>query len=506
MSNQQSRVWDKTTDVVVIGYGFAGAVSALRAHDLGAKVVVIEKQSRAGGLSIFAGGGFRFAENSDSAFKYLRRTCLNTVPDDVLQSAAVGFTRVRDILKPLLDKAGISYIDRLNTGGTYPFEGGQTFGYFKAKIDKSIERYPWLHTHGSGWIIFKLLEEEMKKRSIEVLLNTRLMNLVVNENRSVIGCETKSSDGNQLSVKARKAVILACGGFEQNDEMKLQFIQGQPVYADCPSSNEGDGIKAATLLGAKLWHMWHVHGSYGFKRPEFQVAFRHRFGGGTKDNEARKFPWILVDKFGRRYMNEQPLAPQDTPWRDMMDYDTDIQDYPRIPSYLIFNDLAIKGGPMFVTYYTDLDPPSAKYEWSTDNAVEIQKGWIKKGESIESLAEQLSMPPSNLAETLESWNAHCHDGKTDLFHRPAETMAPIDQPPFYAVEVWPVVTNTQGGIAHDSRQRAIDSFDRPIPHLYVAGQLGSIFGHLYLQAGNAAEAVFSGHAAAENAAKELSLD
>ena len=506
MSKKLATHWDKTTDIVVVGYGYAGAISAITAHDLGAKVVLIEKQSRPGGLSIFAGGGFRSAADPDSAFRYLRRACLNTVPDDVLRSAAIGFTKVVDTLKPLLEKAGVSYLERHNTGGTYPFEGGQTFGYFKAKIDKRIDRYPWLHSHGSGWIVFRLLEQEIEKRSIEVMLNTRLINFVADDDRRVVGCEASSLESPKLSIEARKAVILACGGFEQNEEMKIQFIHGQPVYADCPSSNEGDGIKAASLLGAKLWHMWHLHGSYGFKRPEFQVAFRHHYGGGTKDNEPRRFPWIIVDKFGRRYMNEQPLAPQDTPWREMMQYDTDIQDYPRIPSYLIFNDVARNEGPLFVTHYTDLDPPSVKYEWSADSSAEIEKGWIKKAESIETLAGQISVPPLTLVETLESWNAICGDGKSDLFRRPPETISPIDRPPYYAVEVWPIVTNTQGGIAHDSGQRVIDAFNKPIPHLYVAGQLGSIFGHLYLQAGNAAEAVFSGKLAAENAVKDTSLD
>lgn len=497
--------WNRIADVVVVGYGFAGAVSAITAHDLGASVILLEKQQRPGGLSIFAGGGFRFADNAESAFKYLRRTCLNTVPDDVLKSASVGFTEVVEFLKQLEGGAGLPYIERRNTGGTYPFEGGQTFGYFKPRLDPKFEKYPWLHSHGSGWVIFKLLENEIRKREIEVMMNTKLTGLVRNEAGMLIGCVAQRSS-EEICVKARKGVILACGGFEQNEDMKIQFFQGQPIYSDCPSANEGDGIRVAQLFGAKLWHMWHIHGSYGFKHPELQVALRHRFGGGTKDNEARKFPWIIIDKFGMRYMNEQPHAPQDTPWRDMMAYDPDIQDYPRIPSYMIFNDVAKKAGPLFVSHYTDMDPISARYEWSEDNSEEIEKGWIKKGGSIEELASLIQVSAETLVQTLGQWNTACKTGEKDPFRRPRESMAAIDYPPFYAVPVWPIVTNTQGGVAHSPAQNVLDAMDKPIPRLYVAGQVSSIFGHLYLQAGNASEAIFTGKFAANNAVKESMIE
>lgn len=497
--------WNKTADVLVVGYGFAGAVTAIVAHDLGARVIMLEKQSRPGGLSIFGGGGFRFADDAESAFKYLRRTCLNTTPDDVLKSAAVGFTKVLDFLKSLEDKAGLSYTEKHNTGGTYEFEGGKTFGYFKPKTNPKIERYPWLCTQGTGWIIFKLLEAEVRKRGIEVMMKTRLLRLVTSQDNIVLGCIAQA-DHKELSIKTRKAVILATGGFEQDNDLKLQFLQGQPVYPICPSGNEGDGIKAAQLVGAKLWHMWHIHGSYGFKHPDLHLAWRHSFGGGTKDMEMCKFPWIIVDKFGRRYMNEEPHAPQDTPWREMIYYDCDIQDYPRIPSYMIFDEIARKAGPLFKSLYTDDAPTAAKYEWSKDNSEEIKKGWISKGETVNELASITGMSPSILTQTISNWNNMCKNGGEDPFRRRPETMVAVNNPPFYAVQIWPVVSNTQGGIAHDAYQRVVDAFNNPIPRLYAAGQISSIFGHLYLQAGNAPEAVFAGMSAAENAVKESPLD
>ena len=82
-------------------------------------------------------------------------------------------------------------------------------------------------------------------------------------------------------------------------------------------------------------------------------------------------------------------------------------------------------------------------------------------------------------------------------------MIPIEAPPFYAVPVWPIVTNTQGGPVHDARQQIIDAFGKPIPRLYAAGELGSIWGHIYLLGGNLGECLTSGRTAGRNAAAEL---
>ncbi|MBI2184148.1 MAG: FAD-binding protein [Thaumarchaeota archaeon] len=497
--------WDKSTDIVVVGFGYAGAVAALEADKLGAKVILLEKKSHPGGLSIFAGGGFRFADDAELAFKYFKRTCLNTTPDPVLRSMAVGFTQVLPFLKGLAAQAGLDYIEKHNTGGTYRFEGGETFGHFKPKENPAFERYSWLRTHGAGWTIFKILEEQVRKSDIEIMMSTPFRRLLTGEGGEVVGCVAQQ-DGREVTIKARKAVILTCGGFEHNQEMKLQFFQAQPVYAACPSGNEGDGIRAAQKVGAKLWHMWHIHGSYGFKHPELPVALRHRFSGGRDSKGVRIFPWIIVNRLGKRYMNEQPIAPQDSPWRAMSYYDTDLQDYPNIPSYMLLDEDGVTTGPIFVSYYTDYDDAASRYEWSSNNLEEVRKGWIKKGSSIETLATTINIDPEILKETVSRWNRICEDRVDHDFHRPEGSMAPISKPPFYAVEVLPIISNTQGGLAHDPAHRVLDSLDNPIKRLYAAGEITSIFGHLYLQSGNASECLVGGKIVGENAAQEEPWD
>ena len=85
-------------------------------------------------------------------------------------------------------------------------------------------------------------------------------------------------------------------------------------------------------------------------------------------------------------------------------------------------------------------------------------------------------------------------------------MMPLRHPPYYTGEIWPVVSNTQGGPVHDARQQILDVNDVPIPRLYAAGELGSSFGYLYLAGGNIAECFVTGRIAGGGAAARDTWD
>ena len=137
---------------------------------------------------------------------------------------------------------------------------------------------------------------------------------------------------------------------------------------------------------------------------------------------------------------------------------------------------------------------------------EVNKGWIKKGNSIEEIAGQIDVNPKILKATIERWNSLCGEGKDKDFRRPPKTMMPLASPPFYVVEAWPIVNNTQGGPEHDVKQRVLDPMKKPIPRLYVAGEISSIYGHLYLEAGNITECFVAGKIAGQTAAQEPPWD
>ena len=123
-------------------------------------------------------------------------------------------------------------------------------------------------------------------------------------------------------------------------------------------------------------------------------------------------------------------------------YDVHIKDFPRIPSHMILDENGRITGPLFTPIS---DHPSRRYDWSEDNTVELAKGWIKQAPTLEELARTIGVPEDNLTATVARWNEICERQEDTDFRRFAGSLFPIFKPPFYAVEVWPVITNTQGG-------------------------------------------------------------
>ncbi len=85
-------------------------------------------------------------------------------------------------------------------------------------------------------------------------------------------------------------------------------------------------------------------------------------------------------------------------------------------------------------------------------------------------------------------------------------MMALRTPPYYAGEIWPVVINTHGGPVHNAHQQVLDPYGEPIPRLYAAGELGGVFGHIYMAGGNLAECFVGGGNAARHAARLIPWD
>ncbi len=502
--------WDKEVDVLVAGYGLAGAISAIEAASRGKRVLMVEKAALPGGLSVLSGGFLKCIKQVDKAIEYLKRLSADRVDQALVESFAVGLSENEDYLTDLC-RINASTVEKTSPQnerpyGTYPLPGQDAFYGIRVRSGPGFRGFPWVQSRSrAAQNLFKVAADHIENRRIEVLLSAAAKRLVTEEQGVVSGLVVRAK-GKEILIRARSAVILATGGFEQNHWLKLQYLQGKPFYSAAPLTHTGDGIIMSQKVGAALWHMWHVHGSYGFKFDEAPIAFRHVFGGPRRPD--RIMPWIVTDKFGSRYMNEYQPAPQDTMHRAMELYDPDILSYPRIPSFLIFDEAGRKLGPIA----QPVAITEKAYDWSRDNQTEIEKGWILQSDSVQQLAMRIRelpeseglMEPDRLATTIAEWNALVGK-RLDPFHRPPDTMMAIQVPPYCAVPVWPIISNTQGGPVHDTHQRVIDSFGQPIPHLYAVGELGSFFGHLYELSGNLSECLYSGRVAGRFAAEEAEI-
>lgn len=501
--------FDEVYDVVVAGYGFAGGAAAIAAADAGARVLLLEKMPIPGGISICAGGGVRTATDADQAFAYLEATNGGATPAALLRHFAEEMTRLPAYFARLAATNGARLVMR-ERAANYPFPGATAFQFLEVEAIPGFEArrtYPHAYALRSGPALFKLVEDNVRARGIVVRFEAPARRLLTDDTGAMVGLEI-GPDNALWRVQARRGVILACGGFEASAAMQRQYWQLHPVLPAATRGNTGDGVRMAQAVGADLWHMWHLHGSYGFRHPDPHYPFgirTKRLPDWTPDMQEPEvqMAWILLDRTGRRFMNEYPPYLQDTGHRHLEHFDPTSQRFATVPASLLVDEVGRQMYPLGHSVVNDPEIPP--YVWSVDNLQEVALGMLKRADSIAELAQVLHVDPHTLTATLERWNTCCRTGQADEYGRPAATRVPLQQPPFYVGEVWPVVSNTQGGPVHDVRQRVLNPFGEVIPRLYVAGELGSIWGYLYLSGGNLSECFITGQIAGREAASNPPL-
>lgn len=503
--------WDDAYDIVVVGYGYAGAIAAIEASDAGRKVLLIEKMPDPGGISVCSGGNVRIADDADKALAYLKATNADTTPDDVLGALAKGMTQVPDYLGKLAAAANAT-VDSRKSSGNYPFPGVDIdiFGYISidrvADFDPT-ELYPhvssYLPAHRAAGIrLMKVMEDNIALRDITVWLATEAKRLISDTAGNICGLTVENGSGVR-KIKASHAVILACGGFEANSDMQRQYWQEKPVLPVAYRGNTGDGIRMAQDVGADLWHMWHYHGTYGLKHPDRDYPYGIRvkrlpdWVPGRPAREDVKLPWIILDQNGRRYMNEYQPYTQDTSSRPMAQFDPLTQNYSRIPSLMVIDEAARGTYPLCAPTFNDRN---LTFDYSEQALKELEDRILTRVDSVEALVAATGVDAAILQDSLDRWNAMCDAGVDADFGRPPPSMMKIGKPPFYFAEVWPMCQNTHGGPVHNVHQQTMDVYGQPIPRLYAAGELGGVFGHLYLAGGNLAECFVGGWIAGRHAA------
>ncbi len=490
---QQVPKWDYTADVVIIGYGAAGGNAAIAAHDAGAKVLILEKMPAAGGNSRVCLGAMVIPNTVSEAIDYYRSLSFGTVDEDMVQGFAEAIVGMPDLLNRF--------------GATLKIRKIQPM--FPALQKYDIRAFRFKPTGEGG---FQFLFELVEKRGIKVMLKTPAKSLIQRpETGEIVGVKAEN-EGREIYIKAEKGVVLSSGGYENNHEMfgyynfpglkDFIFLYGTP-------GNTGDGLKMASAAGAYLWHTAALQwASFCAKAPSKQ--FGVAVGAGIP-RTARAKNFVFVNKYGNRFMKETKSIFHFKGPLDILYFDHERAEYPHVPSYLVFDEVYRKSGPICATfrdYEQAFGGPVGYatvhkiYDWSNDNGAEIEKGWIIKANTIADLAGKIKVDRKGLEETISKFNSYCTTGKDIELNRSGESMASIERHPYYALEMGLVLVNTQGGPKHNKYCQVLDPDDKPIPRLYAAGELGSFFGFLYQGGTNYPEAWAFGRIAGRQAASE----
>ena len=471
--------WDAEYDVVVMGFGFAGASAALAAADAGASVLIAEK------APINHEGG-----NS----RYCAQLCMAIDPAE-REQAITYYKALRGRYSDQSDEIIEAIVDGLSTNGQWMLDHGlpeedlifmpfPEYPEFEgAQAARVVLRKGMWHSQ-----LYKYINPLVREREdIDFWSSSPVVELIQDRDTKAILGVVVEHDGEHFNVRAKNGVVMACGGFENNQAMLQNFVQQPGAHSKAARYNDGDGVKLAIEVGADLWHMSTLSGAdVNFIDPTLGIAAGYAFTADATTvycTGFSRYNSIIVGGQGTRFMNETYF-----PRHGHINYGG------------TYRSMLVPDNCWCIFDETARTTAKAYHSWSDGMVDEIEKGWILKADTIEELAELCGIDPAGLADQVALYNQCCADGDDFMYHRPAEWLNAVETAPFYAFEVRPTNTNTQGGARRNAQCEVVDTHGNPIPHLYSAGEFGSFYADIYNGGGNVGECIFTGRIAGTAAA------
>ena len=505
-------VRNEAVDVVVVGSGGGALTAAITAADRGAHVAVLERSERFGGTTGYSGGKIWIPNNHhmrrlgipDSIAA--ARTYLNRViGEDYPHMIEAFLEHAPEMAKYVETNTPLEFYPCVNYPDYHPRLEGATMGraldavpFDASGLDDHVDRVsrnpafvPFTHEEWERWRLptnfdWDLLDERTANnvftvgaaivaallqgcldRGIALYHGTRAVRLL-REDEGVRGVEVEQ-DGDVATVSARQGVVLACGGFEWNRDMQRRFLRGPIGGAASAPSNEGDGIVMGAEIGAQLGNM-----SEAWWAPLLQVPGESVDGrplGRALINERGLPGSIIVNRQGQRFVNEAHNYNDIT--KVFHAFDPVAYDWPNIPAWLVFDERF-----------------HSRYSVATIAPGQAVPDWVVQAETPAELASIMGIDPKGLEATLTRFNEFARTGQdidfgrgNDAYDRyygdesvkPNSNLAPIEEPPFYAVEIVPGTIGTKGGLVTDARARVLDVRGAVIPCLYACGNVAAFW-------------------------------
>lgn len=536
-------------DVLVIGSGAGGLSAAVTAAELGLKVLVVEKEAVYGGTTAWSGGwlwiprnplaveaGIR--EDIDEARRYLRNE-LGEHFDAARVEAflehgprMVGFFRGRTAVQ-FVDGNAVpdfhGHMPGARTGGrsvcAAPFDArelGDRFADLRAPLDLIS---PWGMGIASGaelrhflnamrsWRSFAYVTKRIVRHVVDLLVHRRGMTLVngnalvarlaksafdrgvelrvsspvkrlLRDGERVVGAVIETKDG-ELEVRARRGVVLACGGFPHDGARQQQLFAHAPTGREhrsaAPESNTGDGLRLGEAVGAIVDTSLASPGAWA---PVSLVPRRDGSVGRFPHLIERAKPGLIaVTKGGERFVNEAGS------YHDFMSaLFTKLPAGEPVQAWLVCDH-------RFIRRYGLGHAKPAPLPLGPS----LRSGYLKKGRSIAELARVCGIDAEACERTVRDHNVAAREGEDPAFGRgstpynrvngdatqqPNPNVAPIEHGPFYAVRIVPGSLGTFAGLKTDASARVLDASEQPIDGLYACGaDAASVMGGRYPSGG-----------------------
>ncbi|MBP3452964.1 MAG: flavocytochrome c [Clostridia bacterium] len=456
-------------DVVVIGAGGAGLAAAITAEQNGAKVIVVEKMPKVGGNTILAGGAVNAVEDrsefaikqNDSVYWHYTQTLsggdYQGDPELVMTLVSNAYDGIQWTKELGMEWLGEDAVFTVS-GGLWPRAwkpaGKASAGFFE--------------TYG------KYIDNTDK---IDLMLNTKAEEILVNEKGEVCGIVCTGETGNTVTINA-KSVVVATGGFSKNVELRMAYdaiwgMLDEKVLSTNHPGATGDGVKMLQKLQADFIQMGNIQ-----LLPLGDPVTGSLSGNIEHGVDSR----IFVNKSGLRYGDEG--GRRDDMTRDLF---------------------AQEDAYMWIVMDSDTYPTGDELNNFGESANQlVEAGRAVKADTLDELAVLMNVDAANLKATIAEYNEYCiggaKEGQADQFGRTLFG-APIDNGPFYAGARVPTVHHTMGGVRIDTLCRVYNESGEIIENLYAAGEVtGGIHGTNRLGGNALTDTIVFGRIAGESAA------
>ena len=474
------------TDLLIVGAGPSGLSAALEALQRGARVTVIDMWSIFGGHGVLSGGVLNIVGTSmqreqgiEDSPELAYQDFIEWGEDNNTEWVRFYVNNSRNLIYDWLTGMGLE---------------------FRSVGRQPGNRVPRIHsTLGGGRaLVTTLYRETLKYPNVDYIWNHKVTGLVT-ENHRISGVETENLRTGEIQTFRASAVILATGGFQSSLEM---VRENWPKHLKSPDrllfsagfNATGSGHTLAREAGGVLRdldHQWNY--STGIPHPGHPGTDRGLSGGSSVS--------IWVNAEGKRFVNESASPRDSLPA---------ILDQPSSTYWAVFDETA--------------NFRMSGTGW--DNAREVLQekapGLMKSAPSIEGLAEVAGLPADRLKATVDRYNDMIDQGRDEDFGRFDEDRPPseevnirphtprkIEQPPFYAVQGYPITRKSMGGVAIDLSCQVLDQNDRPISGLYAVGELtglAQINGSAALEGTFLGPSIVTGRVAARSALTQMGHD
>ena len=548
--------WQRDADVVVIGSGACGLPAAIAAREAGASVILVEAEKDIGGHAITSGGNVPLGGGTSVQKKYDIDDSPDLLFRDLTDWSVVepnGFPDYRyndrEIIRAFADNSAATFEWLVAHGVIFVDKAPDAFG--GTSVGNSVPRemhsaamdWPMVQTGkpadpmiqkmlSTGNGLMRPLEAAAKKAGVQILLEHKMTAIFREQPAAgrVVGIAV-DNNGRTLNIRARKAVIIATGGFTGNVNFRRMFdprlTEEYCGLAGMPWSNQdASGELAGMAIGASLWGFYNQTGEFGsnLTKPgtigtQFGYVNLKWMPGSAVFDRARASGlsvanWqdlILVNMIGRRFYDETGGQFTANDYGSIKDYKQGNYLNAKNTKYSPNNfiDAALAGigdghnggGPIWAIFDADA-VTREKWDPKPPN-VDIKAGLFFSADTLGDLAKKIKMqyqrvpmPPENLEQTVARYNSFVDSGVDEDFGKP-KPLHKIEKAPFHAAWATPVVHDSRAGLRINAKCQVMDMNAKVIPGLYCGGESAGGFSQHGL-----ARAACQGYIAGKNAVVE----